>query len=36
MFKSIEIIQNGITEDEARIFIEIMTKIQNNLKKQSI
>lgn len=33
---SIEVIQKGITTDEKKIFIDIMTKIQYNLKNQSI
>ena len=36
MLHSIEVIQKGITSDEKKIFIDIMTKIQYNLKNQSI
>ena len=36
MLKSIEILQNSVTENEKKIFINIMTKIQHNLKNQVI
>jgi len=36
MLRSIEAFQKGITAEEKEIFIRIMTKIQHNLKNQSI
>ena len=36
MLSSIETLQNGITEDEKSIFINVMTKIQTNLKNHTI
>lgn len=36
MLRSIRSLQEGISEIEITQFIEIMTKIQNNIKKQSI
>ncbi len=36
MLESIETLQEGVTDDEKKIFIRIMTKIQDNLKNQSI
>jgi DNA-binding MarR family transcriptional regulator len=36
MLKSIKIAQEGITEEEMKVFFKIMTKIQNNLKNNTI
>jgi len=36
VLESIQIIQRDITDEEMKYFIQIMSKIQNNLKKQSI
>lgn len=36
MLKSIKILQEGITDNEMKSFINIMTKIQHNLKNQEI
>lgn len=36
MFKTLETMQHGITEDEKKIFINIITKIQTNLKNHTI
>tara|TARA_R110001583_G_scaffold77623_4_gene211227 strand:- start:14003 stop:14464 length:462 start_codon:yes stop_codon:yes gene_type:complete len=36
VLKSIKIIEDGISKDEMKLFIEIMTKIQKNLINQSL
>ena len=36
MLNSLEILQNGITDEEKKTVINVMTKIQNNLKNHSI
>lgn len=36
MLHSLETLQKGITDDEKTVFINVMTKIQNNLKNHSI
>lgn len=36
MLNSLETLQNGITEDEKSIFMNVMTKIQTNLKNHTI
>jgi DNA-binding MarR family transcriptional regulator len=36
MLKSIKIAQEGITEEEMKVFFKIMIKIQNNLKNNTI
>ncbi|MBN4082804.1 MarR family transcriptional regulator [bacterium AH-315-A23] len=36
MLKSIKVAQEGITEEEMKVFFKIMTKIQNNLKNNTI
>jgi len=36
VLESIQNIQHNITDEEMKYFIQIMSKIQNNLKKQSI
>ncbi|WP_456462195.1 MarR family winged helix-turn-helix transcriptional regulator [Lutibacter sp.] len=35
MLNSIEILQEGVTENEKKTFIKVMTKIQNNIQKQT-
>ncbi len=36
MLNTLEMLQNGITEDEKEVFINVMTKIQSNLKNHTI
>ncbi len=36
MLESIEAFQNGITEEDKKIFIKVMKKIQSNIQKQAV
>lgn len=36
MLQSIEAFQNGITEEDKKTFIKVMTKIQNNIQKLAV
>ncbi|MCF6167984.1 MarR family winged helix-turn-helix transcriptional regulator [Lutibacter sp.] len=36
MLKSVEVLQEGVTQNEKKIFIKVMKKIQKNIQKQTV